>query len=126
MKSPSSKYSSKHSKSSRSSSSGESTSRKKAEAELLAIQAKERFDRKKELLVKQKILVLELENEHSTEAQNKLQLIRLAENFEKGSICSDNDGDLEGISKTDKTNSSFPFTNEEIDNEISEKYLIPS
>ena len=75
---------------------------------------------------KQKILVLELENEHSTEVQNKLQLIRLAENFEKGSISSDNDGDLEGISKTDKTNSSFPFTNEEIDNEISEKYLIPS
>ena len=127
-KSPSSKSSSKHSKSSRSSSSRESTSRKKAEAELLAVQAKERFDRKKELLEKQKILELELENEHLIEAQNKLQLIRLAENFEKGSICSDNNRDLEGISKTqvDKTNSSFPFTKEKIDNDITEKYLIPS
>ena len=55
-------------------------------------------------------------------------MIRLAENFEKGSICSDNNRDLEGISKTqvDKTNSSFPFTNKKIDNQISEKYLIPS
>ena len=96
--------------------------------ELLAIQANERFDRKKELLEKQKILELELENEHLIEAQNKLQLIRLAENFEKGSICSDNNRDLEGMSKTqvDKTNSSFPFTNKKIGNEISEKYLIPS
>ena len=49
-KSSSSKSSSKHSKSSRSSSSRESTSRKRAEAELMAIRAKERFDRKKELL----------------------------------------------------------------------------
>ena len=111
-KSPSSKSSSKHSKSSRSSSSRESTSRKKAEAEFLAIQAKERFDRKKELPEKQKILELELVNEHLIEAQNKLQLIRLAENFEKGSICSDNNRDLEGI-----------FTS---NNEISQKYLIPS
>ena len=128
LKFPSSKSSSKHSKSSRSSSSRESTSRKKAEAELLAVQAKETFDRKKELLEKQKILELELENEHLIEAQNKLQLIRLAENFEKGSICSDNNRDLEGISKTqvDKTNSSFPFTKEKIDNDITEKYLIPS
>ena len=128
LKSPSSKSPSKHSKSSRSSSSRESTSRKKAEAELLAVQAKERFDRKKELLEKQKILELELENEHLIEAQNKLQLIRLADNFEKGSICSDNNRDLEGMSKTqvDKTNSSFPFTNKKIGNEISEKYLIPS
>ena len=55
-------------------------------------------------------------------------MIRLAENFEKGSICSDNNRDLEGISKTqvDKTNSSFPFTKEKIDNDITEKYLIPS
>ena len=82
--------------------------------ELLAIQANERFDRKKELLEKQKILELELENEHLIEAKNKLQLIRLAENFEKGSICGDNNRDLEGISKT------------QVDNEISEKYLIPS
>ena len=128
MKSPSSKSPSKHSKSSRSSFSRESTSRKKAEAELLAVQAKERFDRKKELLEKQKILELELENEHLIEAQNKLQLIRLAENFEKGSICSDNNRDLEGMSKTqvDKTNSSFPFTNKKIGNQISEKHHIPS
>ena len=55
-------------------------------------------------------------------------MIRLAEKFEKGSICSDNNLDLEGISKTqvDKTNSSFPFTKEKIDNDITEKYLIPS
>ena len=55
-------------------------------------------------------------------------MIRLAEKFEKGSICSDNNLDLEGISKTqvDKTNSSFPFTNKKIDNEINKKYLIPS
>ena len=97
----SSKSSSKHSKSSRSSSSRESTSRKRAEAELLTIQTKERFDRKKELLEKQKILELEFENEHLIEAQNKLQLIRLAENFQKGGICSDN-RDLEGISKTSR------------------------
>ena len=86
------------------------------------------FDRKKELLEKQKILELELENEHLIEAQNKLKLIRLAENFGKGSICRDNNRDLEGISKTqvDKTNSSVSFTNEKIDNEISEEYLIPS
>ena len=57
-----------------------------------------------------------------------MQLIRLAENFEKTSICSDNNRDLEGVSKSqkDKTNCSFPFTNENIDNEISEKYLIQS
>ena len=97
----SSKSSSKHSKSSRSSSSRESTSRKRAEAELLTIQTKERFDRKKELLEKQKILELEFENEHLIEAQNKLQLIRLAENFQKGGICSDN-RDLEGISKASR------------------------
>ena len=55
-------------------------------------------------------------------------MIRLAENFEKGSICSDNNRDLEGISKTqvDTTNNSFPFTKEKIDNNVSEKYLIPS
>ena len=55
-------------------------------------------------------------------------MIRLAENFEKDSICGDNNRDLEGVSKTqvDKTNSSFPFTKENIDNGISEKYLIPS
>ena len=52
-KSPSSKSSSKHSKSLRSSSSRESASRKRVEAELLAIQAKERFDRKRELLEKE-------------------------------------------------------------------------
>ena len=128
LKSSSSKSSSKRSKSSRSFTSRESTSRKRAEAELLAIQAKERFDGKKELLEKQKILELELENEHLVEAQNKLQLIRLAENFKKGSICSDNNRDLEGISKTqvDKTNSSFPFTKRKIDNDVSKKNLIPS
>ena len=55
-------------------------------------------------------------------------MIRLAENFKKGSICSDNNRDLEGISKTqvDKTNSSLLFMKQSIDNEISEKYLIPS
>ena len=37
---------------------------------------------------------------------------RLAENFQKNSICSDNNQDLEGISKTQvgKANSSFLFT----------------
>ena len=117
-KSSSSKSSSKYSNSSKSSSSRESTSCKRAEAKLLAIQAKERFDRKKELLEKEK---LERENEHLIEAQNKLQLIILAENFEKGSICSNNDRDVEGISKTqvDKTKCSFPFIKEKLDNDIS-------
>ena len=83
-KSKSSKLS-KSSKTSKSSSRRESTSCKKAKAELLAIQAKERFDRKKELLEKQKNLELELENEHVIEAQNKLQLIKLGERFEQNS-----------------------------------------
>ena len=52
-------------------------------------------------------------------------MIRLEENFEKGSICSDNNRDLEGISKTQVDNTNFPFINEKIDNEISEKHLIP-
>ena len=47
---------------------------------MLAFQAKERFDRKKELLEKQKLLKLEFENEHLIEAHNILQYIRLAEN----------------------------------------------
>ena len=48
--------------------------------------------------------------------------------MEEGSICSDNNRDLEGISKpqVDKTNSSFPFTKQNVDNEISEKYVLPS
>ena len=48
--------------------------------------------------------------------------------MEEGSISSDNNRDLEGISKpqVDKTNSSFPFTKQNLDNEINEKYVIPS
>ena len=55
-------------------------------------------------------------------------MIRLAENFDKSSICSDNNQDLEGISKTQgsKATSSFPFTKQNIDNEISKKYLMAS
>ena len=62
------------------------------------------------------------------EAQNKLQSIRLAEDFDKSSICSEDNRDLEGISKTQvgKATSSFPFTKQNIDNEISEKHLMPS
>ena len=76
-----------------SSSSVEITSSKKSTAKLMliAIQAKERFDEKKKLPEKRKILELEFENEHLIEAQNKLQFINLAENFEKSSICCDND-----------------------------------
>ena len=53
-------------------------------------------------------------------------MIILVENC--SNICSNNDRDVEGISKTqvDKTNSSFPFTKEKLDNDISEKYLKPS
>ena len=55
-------------------------------------------------------------------------MIRLAENFDKSSICSDNNRDLEGISKTQlgKATSSFPFTTQNIVNEISEKDPMPS
>ena len=93
MKSLSSKYSSKHSKSSISSSSRESTSCKETETDLLAIQAKERFDRKKELIEKKKNKELEFENEHLVKAQNKLHVIRLPESFEEGSISSGNSRD---------------------------------
>ena len=83
---------------------------------------------KRNSLRSKKNLELELENEYLIEVQNKLQFTRLAENFEKGSTCSDNNRDFEGISKTqvDKINSSFLFTKENIDNKISEKCLIPS
>ena len=55
-----------------------------------------------------------------------MQLIILAENC--SNICSNNDRDVEGISKTqvDKTKCSFPFTKEKLDNDISQKYLEPS
>ena len=104
-------------KTSKSSFSEEITSSKNVAAKLMPIQAKERFDRENKLLEKEKILELELENEHLIEAQNKLQLINLAENFEKSSICCDNNQYLEGISKNtqvDKTNSSFPLTKQNI------------
>ena len=94
MKSLSSKYSSKHSKSSISSSSRESTSCKETETDLLAIQAKERFDRKKELIEKKKKQRNWIrKRKHLVKAQNKLHVIRLPESFEEGSISSGNSRD---------------------------------
>ena len=54
--------------------------------------------------------------------------VKLAESSEKSSICTDNNQDLEDISKiqVDKMNSGFPFTKQNIDNKISKKYLIPN
>ena len=49
-----------------------------------------RFDRNNELREKQKILVLELKNKSTTEAQNKLQVIRLTKNFNESIFRSDN------------------------------------
>ena len=48
------------------------------------------FDRNNELREKQKILVLELKNKSTTEAQNKLQVIRLTKNFNESIFRSDN------------------------------------
>ena len=54
-------------------------------------------------------------------------MIVLAKKVKKSSFCSDNNQDLKVISKTlvDKSNSSFPFTKQNIDKKISEKCLIP-
>ena len=49
-----------------------------------------RFDRNNELREKQKILVLELKNKSTTEAQNKLQVIRLTKNFNESIFRSGN------------------------------------
>ena len=54
--------------------------------------------------------------------------VKLAESSEKSSICTDNNQDLEDISKiqVDKINSGFPFTKQNIYNKISNEYLIPN
>ena len=126
-KSKSSKLS-KSSKTSKSSSRRESTSCKKAKAELLAIQAKERFDRKQELLEKQKNLEPELENEHVIETQNKLQLIKLRERFEQNSRFDEDEHHLElaDIQKPEVYNESdtrVPLTNKERDYKFNKEYL---
>ena len=109
-KSKSSKLS-KSSKTSKSPSRGQSKSCKKAKAELLAIQAKERFDRKKELL----------EN-------NKLQLIKLGERFEQNSRFDEDEHhlELEDIQKPELYNESdtrVPLTNQERDYKFNKEYL---
>ena len=119
---------SKSSKTSKSSSRRESTSCKKAKAELSAIQPKERFDRKKELFEKQKNLELELENEHVIEAQNKLQLIKLGERFEQNSRFDEDEHHLElvDIQKPEVYNESdtrVPLTNQERDYKFNKEYL---
>ena len=47
-------------------------------------------------------------------------MIVLAKQFKTGSFCSDNNRDLEVISKTqvDKSNISYPFTKQNIDKEL--------
>lgn len=119
--------SSKNSKSTKSSKSSSSSSResekcKKAKAELLAIQAKERFDRKRQLLEKQKNLELELEHENVIEAQNKLQLIKLKERYEEDSILED----LEDIPKPEIYDNKIPPMSHKIDFNFSKEYLQPT
>ena len=126
-KSKSSKLS-KSSKTSKSSSRRESPSCKKAKAELLSIQVKERLDRKKKLLEKQKNLELELENEHVIEAQNKLQLIKLGERFEQNSRFDEDEHHLllEDIQKPEVYNESdtrVPLANQERDYKFNKEYL---
>ena len=53
-------------------------------------QKQKRFDRNNELREKPKIVVLELKNKSTTEAQNKLQVIRLTKNFNESIFRSDN------------------------------------
>jgi len=67
------------SQSSRSRSSQESTRQKIAKAELVANQAREKFDRRKTLLERQKAIELDIEKEKLYEAQNKLQLAQLTD-----------------------------------------------
>ena len=69
-----------------------STSRKNSKVKFkkLKQKKKKRFDRNKELREKQKILVLELKNKTTTEAQNKLQAIGLAKKFNESIFRSDN------------------------------------
>ena len=69
----------------------ESKSHKKSTVKFKKLkQKKKRFDGNNELREKQKILVLELKNKSTTEAQNKLQVIRLTKNFNESIFRSDN------------------------------------
>ena len=72
-----------------SSSKRKSTSRKKFEVQFKKLKQNKRFDINNELRDKQKVLVLELKNKCITEAQNKLQVIRLTKYFYKSIFRSD-------------------------------------
>ena len=69
----------------------ESKSRKKSTVKFKKLkQKKKRFDGNNELREKQKVLVLELKNKSTTEAQNKLQVIRLTKKINESIFCSEN------------------------------------
>ena len=68
----------------------ESTSRKKFEVQFKKLKQNKRFDINNDLRDKQKVLVLELKNKCITEAQTKLQVIRLTKYFYESIFRSDN------------------------------------
>ena len=71
-----------HSKSTHSSSSTDSKRLQKAQAELRIAQSLERFNRKSELLEKKKEIELAIERERVFQAQNKLEMAKLNEEFD--------------------------------------------